>query len=51
MQHHRHSLLPTDELDQAAAEMPSAADSDSNVKKDLAFLGYTPPRFRRYEML
>ncbi|ORX38172.1 putative serine/threonine-protein kinase orb6 [Kockovaella imperatae] len=42
------SYFPTDELDQAPAELPSAGDNGSNAKKDLAFLGYT---FRRYEML
>ncbi|OCF75660.1 AGC/NDR/NDR protein kinase [Kwoniella mangroviensis CBS 8886] len=41
------SYFPTDELDQVP-EVPSGADTGSDAKKDLAFLGYT---FRRYEML
>ncbi|WVQ79757.1 hypothetical protein IAT38_001857 [Cryptococcus sp. DSM 104549] len=41
------SYFPTDELDQVP-DVPQGADTGSDAKKDLAFLGYT---FRRYEML
>ncbi|KIR77495.1 AGC/NDR/NDR protein kinase [Cryptococcus gattii EJB2] len=41
------SYFPTDELDQVP-DIPVGAETGSDAKKDLAFLGYT---FRRYEML